>query len=740
MKLSRFKWLAVAASFLLIVSTASACFGGGGSSDWPDWRGPGRDGISPETDLPESWSPDGENLAWTAPYGGLSTPIVLGDRLYLQNGAGEGKDLQERVLSLDANTGELIWEYRFNVSLSDVPPRRVGWASPAGDPDTGNVYAFGIDGTLLALSPEGDLLWQRYLPEDFGLITTHGGRTVSPLIESGYVIVSALSSGWGALAPGRHRFFAFDKANGDLVWLTTLPGPPFDTTYSPPIVVDRDGMRLMITGGSDGAVHALQVNTGKLVWRYPMSKRGINSGVVLRGDTAIVSHGEENLRSSEMGYIAAIDTRGTGDFDEERVKWAQTGHLGGYSSPVFDGDRIYQVDNSSNLVAFDIDSGEKLWTLNLGTLQRASPVLADGKLYVGSQNGTFYILRPSAQGAEILDKDEFSTEQHPVQIRASVAVAHGRIYLVTSEAIYAIGRGTPGPSAPVARAGRAVLQPSSSGTPVQLQVIPEELAIAPGDTVQLQLRSFDANGNLIHSDVASEASWSMAHLEGEFEQPGMFVASAEAIGQAGQVTATLNGVSGDARLRVIPPLPWQEDFSSLDRSPPQWINAGIKFEVRDVGGNKVYVKKGDNPFLKRARVYMGPSDWSDMAVEADVRSVIQRRRMGDIGVIAQRYALILFGSKQTLELQSWQTETTRTVSIPFSWRPDTWYRMKLRVENLPDGGVRVLGKIWPVNKSEPVDWTLERSDPHGDTHGSPGIYADAHAEVMFDNLKVTSNR
>src|SRR6202171_5500926 len=142
------------------------------TGDWPDWRGPNRDGISREKNLPEKWSLSGQNLAWKAPYGGRSAPSVLGDRLYLQNTAGKGEWEQERLMCFDADTGKLLWEHRFNVYLSDVPPHRVGWASPVGDPATGNVYAFGVGGTLLGLSREGKVLWERSLGVSTGVART----------------------------------------------------------------------------------------------------------------------------------------------------------------------------------------------------------------------------------------------------------------------------------------------------------------------------------------------------------------------------------------------------------------------------------------------------------------------------------------------------------------------------------------------------------------------------------------
>jgi hypothetical protein len=152
------------------------------------------------------------------------------------------------------------------------------------------------------------------------------------------------------------------------------------------------------------------------------------------------------------------------------------------------------------------------------------------------------------------------------------------------------------------------------------------------------------------------------------------------------------------------------------------------------------VKLADNPFTKRARVYMGPSTWSDYTVEVDVRAIERRRQMGDAGVIAQRYALVLFGNNQRIELQPWQPNTARTVTAPFAWKPDTWYRVKLRVENLKDGTTRVQGKAWPTAEPEPAGWVVEKLDKIPHREGTPGIYADAPAEIFFDHLTVTANR
>ncbi|HEV7746495.1 MAG TPA: PQQ-binding-like beta-propeller repeat protein [Pyrinomonadaceae bacterium] len=707
------------------------------ASDWTEWRGPARDGISAEKNLPTSWSPAGQNLSWKAPFGGRSAPIVMNNRVYLQNTAGKGELEQERVMCFNADTGKLLWEHKFNVYLSDVPPHRVGWASPVGDPATGNVYAFGVGGTLLGLSRDGKVVWERSLGEDFGLLTTHGGRTVSPIIDGDLVIISGVTFQWGQHARGAHRFMAFDKRTGETVWVSAPGGRPYDTTYAAPIIVNVNGTRLLIQGASDGVVHAIKPQTGEPVWKYEISKRGLNTGVVVYGTTAILTHSEENLDSSEMGMMVAVDATAKGEIKKEQVKWSTYGWQGGFSSPVLDGDRMYQVDNGANLAAFDVNTGKQLWLKNLGTIQKASPVFADGKLYVGTENGKMFILKPSATGCEILDEDQLGTEVLPEPIIASAAVANGRVYFVSDSNLYAIGkRSNSASSQPAPVEGL----PNPNRAATHVQVVPTELILKPGDKVNFRVRLFDERGTFIREEPA--ATWSLDQLKGEVAN-GQFVASSDAIPQAGLVKATVGGISGSASVRVFPPLPWSNDFEAMavGSVPSTWVNATLKFAVRDLNGNKVLVKTTEgSSLLSRARAYFGPSDWSNYTVEADINATQKRRQQGDGGVIAQRYNLVLYGNSQMLHLEPWQPEIKRTVTVPFAWKPDTWYRMKLQVENLPDGKVRARGKVWLATETEPAAWMIERIDPIPNRQGAPGIFGSALAELYFDNVKVYANK
>ncbi len=723
-----------------------------GASDWPEWRGPARTGVADATGLPSSWSPAGDNLAWKAPHGGRSAPVVFGDRLYLQNASGSGATLQERLMCFNADTGRLLWEHKYNLFTSDVPPHRIAWASPAVDPATGNVYAFSGNGLLMSLSPAGKLLWERSLAEEFGMWTTHGGRVSSPVIDGDQVIVSGLMFLWGQHAGGAHRYASFDKKTGQAIWLSAPEGRPTDTIYANPFIADVNGMRLFFTGGSDGAMHALKIVNGESVWSWPVSQRGLNTAALLLGPDVIVSHSEENLGTSEMGMLAAMPAASRGKLTDKDARWIVRGVQAGYASPVSDGQRIYVLDNGGVLFAFEAKTGKQLWHQPLGTIAKASPVFADGQLYLGTENtgdagGKFYIIRPHADRAEILDQDWLGTPEKSELIVASPIVAHGRVYVTSMDAIYAIGPKAAPPSSP-ALSPRVVNSNVATGTtPSTLLVTPTELILEPGQAIALSVKVFDANGHPVNNP--GEAAWALENLKGTVTA-GKFTPDAAAGAQAGTVKATIGSVSGAARIRVIPNLPWTFDFENAGEAPPaHWINATGKFAVRALEGNNVLVKLAENPFAfaKRTRPFFGPTDLSNYTIEADVRSMEKRRQMGDVGIVAQRYELVLFGNHQRLELQPWQPEVQRTIKTEYKWKPDTWYVMKLEVQTLGKGQVRARGKVWPKGEPEPAKWTLERLDPIGSLKGSPGIYADAMnsqagggSEMYYDNIKVYPNK
>jgi outer membrane protein assembly factor BamB len=709
------------------------------SEGWPEYRGPGRDGRSSETGLPEKWSPAGDNLAWRAPYGGRSGPIVVGNRLYLQNLVGDAKTTQERLMCLDADTGKPIWERRFSIYLSDVPQHRAGWASPAADPETGNLYMFTVGAELIGLSRDGKILWSRSLVEEYGAITTHGGRTVSPIVDGPNVIVNTLNFGWGDLARTSNRYFAFDKRTGQTVWISTPQQRHYDTNYAMPVTADVNGTRLLVVGGTDGVIHAIKAGTGEPVWRWEVSKRAINNSVLMRGATAYVTHSEENIGTSEMGMVAAIDASAKGEVGPAHTKWVTYGFLGGFASPVHDAARLYHMDNGAVLGAFDLESGKKLWDRNLGTIQKGSPVLGDGKLYVGTENGKFFILRPRADGVDVLDEDWLGTQQDPEPVIASPAIADGRVYVVSMNATYAIGKRRPAQTRGTERAGPSKDgDPGGAGEPAKVLVFPADVLVAPGTRQAFVARLFDANGTFIREDIAE---WSLERVGGTIGPDGVYRATVDTP-QAGMVKATVGALSGTGRIRVIPPLPYAYDFeSSQGEAPPShWIHANTRYTVRDLGGAKGLFRPTDSSVARRVKTFVGPSDLHDYTVEADFRAEERRRQMGDVGVIAQRYAFVLFGNGQHAELHPWQAADEMTVRAPFAWKSGTWYRLKLRVENRSNGTTVARGKAWLASDPEPAAWLVEKVDTIPHRQGAPGIYSDAGSDISVDNIKVYRNQ
>jgi len=411
---------------------------------------------------------------------------------------------------------------------------------------------------------------------------------------------------------------------------------------------------------------------------------------------------------------------------------------------VIDGARLYQIDNGSHLRAFDTASGKELWELTLGTAQKAAPVLADGKIYVGTDNGTFHIIRPGADRGEMLSEVELpnsvnsccGSEGTPEQILAGAAVSRGRIFFVSSDAVYAIG-----PKQAKAVTGLAVDEPASvgQGNPAHLQVAPTELVLEPGQTVRLRARLFDDKGRFLREE--SSATWALDGLKGTLTN-GSFTVAADPVEQAGVITATVGTLTGQARARVVHSLPWKETFEGYaDKAiPPGWVNAqAMAMSVTTLDGQKVLQKAPVDTIFMRGRAFIGPVTWSNYTFEADVRASTRRRQIGDVGITAQRYSLVLYGNSQRLKIEPWEPETARTMTVPFAWKPDTWYRLKLRVENLANGQVRALGKAWPAGEPEPSAWTIEKLDPIGNRQGAPGFFINAQFGAYYDNLVLTRN-
>ncbi len=709
------------------------------ASDWPSWRGPNQDGSSSEIGLVSSWSLEGDNLLWKADFMGRSTPIVLNDRVYVIGRVGVDITEQERVACFDAKTGEMLWEHRFNVFHSTIPFNRLGWTSLAGDTETGNIYAHTISGVFACFDKDGKVVWSHSLTEEYGRFTGYGGRTVTPVVDGNLVILSFLNTSWGSHAPMRHRYFAFDKKTGEVVWTKTPGGPPKDTTYPVSVVAEINGRRLLIDGNSDGHVYAMDVKTGEKVWGFQVSQGPLNASVVVDGTRVYASHNRENTDTTVMGRVVCIDGTGTGDITETHELWRVDGIEAGYSSPAIADGRLYVVDSSANLHCLNGETGEVHWTHSLGTVGKGSPVVADGKIYVTEVNGHFLILQPDENECKTLSTIQIERESgHYAEIFGSPAIADRRVYFTTEEGLYCLGvQGTSASTQPVTVSGSASARMSRSA-PTSIQIVPTEVLVQPGSSLQFSVRAFSDIGAQVVGAKAAE--WSLNGLSGTIDENGKLTLEPSQVGQAGTVSAKFGNIENSARVRVIPPLPWQEDFESIEvgKSPPHWVRATNRFAVREMDGNKILVKPPARRGLHRSNVYIGPPNMKNYIVQVDLLGTKPKRNMPDMGLIANRYTLEMQGNHQRLQVLSWRSDLRMAKWVKFNWEPNVWYTMKMRVD-VVDDTAHVKGKVWAKGEPEPEEWTITVEDPLPNREGSPGIYGYSPAEIYYDNLKVWGN-
>ncbi len=725
--------------------------------DWPAWRGPEQSGLAREAATVTSWSQDGKNLLWKVPVGGRTTPVVLNGRLYAITPVGEGEGRQERVICLDAETGRTLWQHRFNVFLTDIVENRIGWTSLVGDPETGNVFAHGTGGEFFCFAPDGVVLWKRSMTEELGRISGYGGRLHTPIIDENRVIVSFLNSSWGSHARPLHRYVAFEKQSGRILWWAAPGGTPLDTTYSTPVVTVIDGRRLLIAANADGNVYGMLARTGQKVWTFRLSKRGLNTSIVASGRYVYASHSEENLDNIQMGRVVCIDASGSGDITESGEVWRFDGKTVGYSSPAIANQRLYVVTNSATLYCLDAGTGEVYWEHSIGRVAKGSPVVtADGVIYVGEQNGVFHILQDTGDSCQPLDVEEFAREDGRIdELFGSPAVVGGRVYFMTRYHTYCLGTKVALPklhSLPPIPSER----PADPSAPGRIMLHPADVTLAPGEQIRLNLRPYDVNGRELSDQViksGGQTDWTVSGALGAVSSDGTFYAARDNAFSAGEVAAQWNGLKAAARIRIKPELPVHENFESLPTGsvPPGWVGVASKTRIVDRDGGKVLRKLASksrpSPPFMRIRGYFMPPIAGGYTVEADLLGTIARERFKpDLGLINSRYRLLVLGMQGKLRIDSWDPLPRIQEDVPFIFEPHRWYRMKFQVE-VAEAKANVRGKMWPRDEPEPKTWTIELTDNYPNREGSPGIYGYSPGttsksdgpEIFYDNLEVTRN-
>lgn len=707
--------------------------------DWFQWRGPEGNGISREKNLPDKWSPKGENVLWSKPeYASRSTPITLNGKLYLVTRyKPETTEEGEQLVCLDAETGELLWSQHHNVFLSDAPAERVGWSSPVADPETGNIYWLGLGCQFVCLDGEtGKVLWEHSMSEEYGMLSTYGGRTNFPKIFDNLVIISGVMTQWGEHAIPAHRFVAFDKLTGAAVWFEITRPKPEDTTYSTPFLTVFNGQAAMVFGGGDGSVYATQPRTGKIIWEYDCSKRGINTPPLVVDGVVYGGHREQNTADPRvLGAIFAINGEtATGEIKEEELKWKLPGRAVEGSQPMLVDDRLYVIEDNGNLMVINPEDGEIIQQKKIGR-RPGSLVYGDGKLYCCEQTGNFWVFEPTEEGVKELERVRMGSGE---EILGAPIISRGRIYLATTKALYCIGKADVQPEADPIPAKPQESPRADDQTVAQLQLAPVEVMLVPGQSAQYQVRAYNKNGQYLK--LIDDAEFSVEG-GGEMSADGKYTAPTGDEHRAVKITAKVGELTGEARIRVIPPLPWKFDFSDK-KVPVTWIGANYRHQPKEFNGESVLVKVSTIPKGTRSQSWMGWPTLHDYTIQADVYSTANadNGRRADMGLINQRYTLDLMDKGQ-LQIRSWvpRLELRFAKTVPFEWNADQWYTLKFQSEN-HDGQVTLRGKAWKRGEKEPPEWSIEATDSVPNTHGSPGLFGNSTtAEYYIDNVEVTSN-
>jgi len=380
------------------------------AADWPQWRGPERDGISQESGLLQKWPEGGPPLAWKATGlgEGFASVAVAGGGVITQGQAGGG----QAVITFDEATGRQLWK----APNGDAYLNRRG-GGPRGTPtiDGDTAYVLGSNGSLIALeAATGTQLWRTNVLQRFNARNINWGLSESPLIDGRQLIVNA--GGGGA------SIVAIDKNNGNVIWKSLDD----EAGYSSAMVVEAGGVRQYILLTGEAAV-GVRADDGKELWRY---RRVSNSTAnvatpVVRGDQVFVSSDY-----GTGGGLLKLAANGDGvNADEVYFNRDMRNH---YNTPVLIGDYLYGY-SSRILTCMNFATGEVAWQDR--SVGKGQVIAADGLLYLLSEDGVVGLAEATPEGYR--ERSRFSIPSGEYPTWTLPVVANGRLYLREQDTLYA---------------------------------------------------------------------------------------------------------------------------------------------------------------------------------------------------------------------------------------------------------------------------------------------------------------
>jgi outer membrane protein assembly factor BamB len=401
-----------AAAVLLLSGVARA-------EDWPGWRGARHDGTVADKGYPLTWSAK-SNVKWKLelPGTGHASPVVSKGKVFAVGCVEADKT---RVLyCVDRKTGKLLWEKPVVVSELEKKHSENSWASSTPAADGEHVYVTFLDKVQLRVycyDYDGKLIWEKN-PGEFH--SMHGFSS-PPMLYKNLVIVNADQD---APAGKTAYIVAFDRNTGEEKWRIDRPNKL--RSYCPPVVVEADGKKQMVLTGSK-CVTSYDPDTGKQLWIIDGPTEQFVSSVVLHDGVLLLTAG------FPVYWVMAIDPSGSGNVTKTHVLWSKKNEGGYVPSPVADHGKLFLVDDKGAASCWEVKTGKMYWQEQLGRVKfHASAVVADGRIYLTSDEGVTYVLKAS-DDYELLAKNPLGEK-----VLASLAFSDGDIFVRGAKHLWCI--------------------------------------------------------------------------------------------------------------------------------------------------------------------------------------------------------------------------------------------------------------------------------------------------------------
>jgi outer membrane protein assembly factor BamB len=380
----------------------------GVSADWPQWRGPARDGLIAGLAQSTSW-PEVLKPAWKVTVGiGHSSPVVVGDRVFLFSRVGE----EEVVQALDLATGKSLWRQSYPAPYTVNMAATAHGKGPKSTPvvDAGRVFTLGIGGTLSAFdAASGRVLWRKEFASQFKETSPLYGTAMSPIVDEGRLIAHVGGGGGGALT-------AFDPATGSVVWAWKGDGPG----YSSPVVAELAGVRQLVTLTESNLV-GVATAKGELLWKLPFTTPWAQNVVtpVVHGDLVIYSgldHPVKAARSVRQGTSYAV-----------APVWENAEVASYMSTPVLAAGRLCGFSHRKKGQFFCLDpaTGKTVWLSEGRQGENAALVAGAGSLVVLTDSSELLVANPAASTFAVQKRYDVAgspTWAHPVVLPDGVLV------------------------------------------------------------------------------------------------------------------------------------------------------------------------------------------------------------------------------------------------------------------------------------------------------------------------------